>query len=249
MLRPYFHGAGVSIPVMPTALPGLRLPLGRRRLGPGAAVAIFVHAAIVGALLIHGRELARRGPPGGGSRAPSGGVNFFAIPGAAPAAVDVAPPLRLTVSDVATLRRIQVELPPLEPLRTTVSAPLQDYRVVGDGGGGGGAGPGATAGSGAGMGTGTGSEAGYIFPASPRTAILPPPGQVPGSVAGHTLRVKFWVATDGRVTRVEVNPPIADGAYSREFQQRMMAYQFYPAHTRDGQSVAGVVTISVRIGH
>ena len=76
-----------------------------------------------------------------------------------------------------------------------------------------------------------------------------PPGQVPGSVAGHTLRVKFWVATDGRVTRVEVNPPIADGAYSREFQQRMMAYQFYPAHTRDGQSVAGVVTISVRIGH
>ena len=232
---------------MPTALPGLRLPLGRRRLGPGAALALFVHAAIVGALLIYGRELARRGPLAGGSRAPSGGVNFFAIPGAAPAAVDVAPPPRLTVSDLSALRRIQVELPPLEPLRTTVSAPLQDYRVVGDGGGGG-AGPGAAPGTGAGMGTGTGSEAGYIVPASPRTAILPPPGQAPGSVAGHTLRVRFWVATDGRVTRVEVDPPIVDGAYSREFQQRMMAYQFYPAHTRDGQIVASVDTITIHIG-
>jgi hypothetical protein len=208
-----------------------------------------MHAAIVGALLIHGRELARRGPQAGGSRPPGGRVNFFAIPAGAPAAVDVAPPLRLTVSDLAVLRRIQVELPPIEPLRTTVSAPLLDYRVVAGGGGGAGGGGDGGMSPGAGMGTGTGIEAGYIFPASPRTAILPPPGQAPGSVAGHTLRVKFWVATDGRVTRVEVNPPIVDGAYSREFQQRMMAYQFYPAHTRDGQSVASVVTISVRIGH
>src|SRR5690348_14536868 len=97
---------------MPTALPGLRLPLGRRRLGPGAALALIMHAAIVGALLIHGRELARRGPQAGGSRPPGGRVNFFAIPAGAPAAVDVAPPLRLTVSDLAVLRRIQVELPP-----------------------------------------------------------------------------------------------------------------------------------------
>jgi len=33
-------------------LPGLRLPLGPRRLGPGAALAVFVHAAVVGALVI-----------------------------------------------------------------------------------------------------------------------------------------------------------------------------------------------------
>jgi hypothetical protein len=68
-------------------------------------------------------------------------------------------------------------------------------------------------------------------------------------VAGRTIRVKFWVSADGRVTRVEVDPPIVDGAYSRDFQQRMMAYQFYPAHTRDGRTMAGAVTISVRIGH
>src|SRR5690348_6089836 len=137
MLRPYFHGAGVSIPVMPTPLPGLRLPLGRRRLAPGAALALFVHATIVGALLIYGRDVARRGPQAGGSGAR---VNFFALAAGAPAAVDVAPPLRLTVADLATLRRIQVELPPIEPLRTTVSAPLLDYRVVGGGGGAGGGG-------------------------------------------------------------------------------------------------------------
>ena len=55
--------------------------------------------------------------------------------------------------------------------------------------------------------------------------------------------------TSTRVTRVEVDPPIADAEYGREFQQRMMAYRFYPAHTRDGRSVANVVTIPIRIGH
>src|SRR5207247_2535558 len=79
---------------------------------------------------------------------------------------------------------------------------------------------------------------------------LPPPlAKVPGSVAGRTYVVKFWVAADGRVTRVEVDPPITDAAYSREFQQRMMAYQFYPARTRDGRNVASVVPVPLRIGN
>jgi hypothetical protein len=99
------------------------------------------------------------------------------------------------------------------------------------------------------VGSGTGDEAGYIFPASPRTAILPPLARVPGSVAGHTYRLKFWVSVEGRVTRVDVEPPIADAAYAREFQQRMMAYQFYPAHTRDGRNVTCVVTVPLRIGN
>jgi len=72
---------------------------------------------------------------------------------------------------------------------------------------------------------------------------------VPGSVAGRTYRVRFWVAADGRVTRVEVEPPIAEAAYSREFQRRMLAYQFYPARTRDGRNVASVVTVPLRIGN
>jgi len=82
-----------------------------------------------------------------------------------------------------------------------------------------------------------------------RASRLPPLAKVPGSVAGRTYRVRFWVAADGRVTRVEVDPPITDANYSREFQQRMMAYQFYPAHTRDGRNVASIVTVPLRIGN
>jgi hypothetical protein len=225
------------------------LPLGRRRFGPGAAVALVVHAAIVGALVNHGREIL--GGAQGGSRAPGNArVNFFAIPAGAPAAVDMALP-RLTPSDLSALRRIHVELPPLELLQPILPVPTAALSGGGGtaagGAGGRGTGPGAAAG--VGVGSGTGDEASYIFPASPRTAILPPLARVPGSVAGRTYRVKFWVSVDGRVTRVDVEPPIADAAYGREFQQRMMAYQFYPAHTRDGRNVTYVVTVPLRIGN
>src|SRR2546428_585321 len=110
-------------------------------------------------------------------------------------------------------------------------------------------GPGGGGGTGAALGPGMGGEGGYIFVPSAGTAILPPLAKVPGSVAGRTYRVRFWVAADGRVTRVEVDPPITDANYSREFQQRMMAYQFYPAHTRDGRNVASIVTVPLRIGN
>src|SRR5256885_15905538 len=43
-----------TLPARPP-LPGLRLPLGRRRLGPGATLAVFVHAVIVGVLVEIGR--------------------------------------------------------------------------------------------------------------------------------------------------------------------------------------------------
>ena len=231
-------------------LPGLRLPLGRPRLGPGAALAVFAHVVIVGALLIRGREILGRGQ--GGSRASGDArVNFFAVPAGAPAAVDMALPPRLTLSDLSALRRIHVELPPLEPPQVMLPAPTAAVEGGGGnaGGGGGGRVPGPGAAAGVGVGPGTGDEAGYIFPASPRTAILPPLARVPGSVAGRTYRVMFWVSVEGRVTRVDVVPPIADAAYGREFQQRMMAYQFYPAHTRDGRNVTYVVTVPLRIGN
>jgi hypothetical protein len=176
-------------------------------------------------------------------------VNFFAIPAGAPAAVDMALPPRLTLSDLSALGRIHVELPPVALPQAT--APLPTAALGGEGGGGvsGGRGTGIAAAAGAGVGSGTGDEAGYIFPASPRTTILPPLARVPGSVAGRAYRVKFWVSAEGRVTRVDVEPPIADAGYGREFQQRMMAYQFYPAHTRDGRNVSYVVMVSLRIGN
>src|SRR5207247_9517705 len=118
-------------------LPGRRLPLGRRRLGPGAALAVFVHAVIVGVLVVGGREIVGRGQ--GESRAGGGEarVNFFAIPPGAPAAVDMALPARLTPSDLSALRRIHVELQPVELRQTTLPPPAaaQGGNVGGGGGG------------------------------------------------------------------------------------------------------------------
>jgi len=227
------------------------LPLGRRRLGLGAALATLAHALIVCALVIYGREILGRAQ-GGSAASGEARVNFFAIPAGAPAAVEMTLPPRLALYDLSALRRINVELPPLELSQATLPVPTTAALGGGGGNAGGGAagrgtGPGAATGSG--VGSGTGDEAGYIFPASPRTAILPPLAKVPGSVAGRTYRVKFWVSIEGRVTRVDVVPPIADAAYGREFQQRMMAYQFYPAHTRDGRNVTYVVTVPLRIGN
>jgi hypothetical protein len=78
---------------------------------------------------------------------------------------------------------------------------------------------------------------------------VPPLANVPGSAAGRTYRIRFSVAADGRVTRVEIDPPIADDAYRREFIERMQGYVFNPA--RDGRNGACVVTVTVplRIGH
>lgn len=240
----------------PPPLPGLRLPLSRRRLAPGTIAAVVAHAAIVGMVLAAGRAV-RRGsgsPYDGGAGPGARRVNFFALSGAArpaPAAVDVAAAPRVTLSDLAALQRIPVALPPLDLGRGAIPPPAV---VSGGQGGGGGprgtgvAGPGNAAG-GVGVGSGTGDEAGYIFPASPRTAILPPLAKVPGAVAGRWYRVKFWVTADGRVTRVDVDPPIVDAEYGREFQQHMMAYRFYPARTRDGRTVAYVATVPLRIGN
>src|SRR5207237_8652916 len=99
--------------------------------------------------------------------------------------------------------------------------PLPGVPVCGGTGGAEGAraGGGPASGAGAGAGPGTGDEGGYILHAAPRTAILPPLAQVPGSVAGRTLRVSFWVAADGRVTRVEVDPPIGDARYDQEVER------------------------------
>jgi len=211
-----------------------------------------VHALILAVLIVHGREVLQRlpgapGHGGGGGNRPQ--VNFFTLPTTGPTAVLVPAAPALALSDVRSLPQLKLDLPPLEVPRETVRVALLGGAAAGASGAGPGAGGGQGGGTGADAGPGTGGEGGYIFVASPRTAILPPLTKVPGSVAGRTYVVKFWVAVDGRVTRVEIDPPIADAAYSREFQQRMMAYQFYPARTRDGRNVASVVPVPLRIGN
>jgi len=243
------------------APPALRLELRSRRSWPSALASLFAHAALIAVLLVQGRAALRRGAvPGGGGGGGGGGgdrpvINFFPLPaGAAPAAVDVpqAPPF--TVTALPALQQIRLDLPRVEVPQPDLAAGLRSVPAAAVAGGqgpgvGGGEGAGAGPGAGGAAGPGTGDEGGYIFVAAPRTAILPPLAKVPSSVAGRTYRVRFWVAADGRVTRVEVEPPIAEAAYRREFQRRMLAYQFYPARTRDGRNVASVVTVPLRIGN
>jgi len=238
----------VNAPDARPPIPGLRLPLPSRGVAPGAALAVLAHASVIGALLIRGQESTGRAAP---PVAPNA-VNFFVLSRGTPASVDVALTPHVPLADLSGLRRIAIELPPVDLPRATLPLPVMP--VSGGTGGAegaraGGGGPATGVGTAAGAGPGTGDEGGYILHAAPRTAILPPLAQVPGSVVGRTLRVSFWVAADGRVTRVDVDPPIADAAYNREFQRRMMAYQFYPAHTRGGRTLADVVIVPLRIGN
>jgi hypothetical protein len=102
------------------------------------------------------------------------------------------------------------------------------------------------------VGTGVGSDSGPgsgggksdIFAASPRWAIFPPNG-APSGVKGKKHEVRFWVTAQGRVTRIEVTPPIKDAGYRREFTERMMGYLFNPATTRDGRHVDYVASVTV----
>ncbi len=246
-----------NLPPPPPPVPGLRLPLRRRRLGSGAALSFLVHAGVIVLFVARGRELLAPGARGERSGVRGGGagaVNFFALPASAPAEIAIPAAPHVTLSELPALRQIPVQLPPIDLPRVTLPPPLPaaaSAETRAGAGGPGAGGPGAAAGGGAGadLGPGTGGEGGYIFVASPRTAILPPLSKVPGSVAGRTYRVRFWVSVEGRVTRVEVEPPITDAGYSREFQQRMLAYQFYPARTRDGRNVASVVLVPLRIGN
>jgi len=226
-------------------LPGLRLPLPSRGVAPGAVLAVLVHASVIAALVIRGRE------PAGGRLGPAApdAVNFFVLSRGTPASVDVALAPHVPLPDLSGLRRIAIELPPLDLPRPSLPLPVIPLSSGTGGAEGARAGGGPATGGAGGAGPGTGDEGGYILHAAPRTAILPPLAQVPGSVAGRTLRVSFWVAADGRVTRVAVDPPIADAAYDREFQRRMMAYQFYPAHTRGGRTLEDVVIVPLRIGN
>src|SRR5437879_883928 len=241
------------------APPALRLELRSRRSWPSALASLFAHAALIAVLLVQGRAALRHGAvPGGGGGGGGGGadrpvINFFPVPaGAAPAVVDVPQAPRVTVTALPALQQIRLDLPSVAapPPDLTAGRRTVAAAAVGGGqgpGGGGGAGAGAGPGAGAAAGPGTGDEGGYILPASLRTAVMPPLSNVPGSVLGRTYRVRFWVSAEGRVTRVEWDPPITNADYSREFQQRMMAFRFYPAHTRDGQNVASVVTVGVTV--
>src|SRR2546425_452628 len=111
-------------------------------------------------------------------------------------------------------------------------------------GGGKGPGPGGGQGTGTGpgseVGPGTGGEGSYILRADLKGLIVPPDCAPRGR-----YQLRFWVAADGRVTDVEIDPLPKDPSCRGDFVGRMKAYRFAPARTRDGQPVASIYPVQI----
>lgn len=234
------------------------LPLPRRREGPAAMLSFLAHVTIAILVLWRGAALFQSGtgtgsgPRGGGGGGGRPAVSWFALPSVSAAqAQDMpqAPTVSVPTLALPVTEPVKIDVPP--PTSIAITPPA----AVGTGNGttgGPGQGPGTGGGTGTGTGTGVGADsgsgsgggAGYIFPASPRWTIFPPPG-APRETRGRRHEVRFWVTAQGRVTRVEVTPPIKDAGYRREFNERMMGYLFNPATTRDGRAVDYVASVTV----
>jgi hypothetical protein len=233
------------------------LPLPRRRAGRAAALSFVAHVTIAVLVLWRGAALFQSG--GGGGAGPRGGgggggrpaVSWFALPTlSTPQAADVPPAPAVTVPTVAVPEPDAVKIDiPRPAIAVTPPAAIGTGQGTTGGpgqgpGSGGGRGTGTGTGVGADSGSGSGGAAGDIFPASPRWTIFPPPG-APREARGRRHEVRFWVTAEGRVTRVEVVPPIKDAGYRREFTERMMGYLFNPATTRDGRRVDYIASVTV----
>jgi hypothetical protein len=219
-------------------------------------VSFVAHLIIAALVLWRGAQFVQGGGGGPGPRGGGGGggrpaMSWFALPTpSAPQETAIPPAPDITVP--------MVSVTPVIPEAVKIVMPtiaMTPPAAIGTGAGtsgGPGQGPGTGGGKGAGRGTGVGVDSGSgsggnasdIFPASPRWTIFPPPG-APREARGRRHEVRFWVTSDGRVTRVEVNPPIKDAGYRREFTERMMGYLFNPATTRDGRHVDYIASVTV----
>jgi periplasmic protein TonB len=249
----------LAVPGTPPLFNSYSLPQPRRRHGRAAALSLLAHIGIAVLVLWRGATLMAGGGGGTGPRGGGGGggpsvVTWFTLPaGSAPQAVDMPAAPTVVVPTMALPDPVKIDVPPLETISPPVAPPPPAVAGSGTGttggpgqgpGSGGGQGTGTGLGSGSDAGPGSGGEAGYILPATPRWALTPPQG-APAGVHGRPYQVRFWVTADGRVTRVEVTPPIKDAAYRRRFQEAMMGFRFTPAATRDGRRIDYVASVTV----
>jgi len=224
-------------------------------------VSVLVHAGLLAALWWPAKSLldsggggggiGPRGGGGGGGRSLSSVIALEAY--AAPAQPEPEPEPEEPVPPIAVENIPTPEVMSLDELaRIEVPHGATDALVPGAGagtGGGPGSGTGTGGGSGSGSGTGVGTGQGpgsggddsYILLATPRGIILPPECVSPGS----RFQVRFWVAADGRVTDVEIQPPPRDKSCRRDFEVRMRGYRFEPAKTREGAAVASIYPITI----
>ena len=216
--------------------PVAQLRVGGRPWGLVAWVSLLGHAGLIVLLVLHGRALleratTRRGAAGGDS------VQFFTLTAPAMEAVGIPAAPTVTLSAIPPVAPLAVDLSAISvPLLPPAATSGSFVRGSSPSGAGAGAGPGGAGGP------GTGDEERYIFPPNPRGVIVPPE-KAPKSVRGRRYRATFWVGADGRVERVDVNPPIDDAEYRQALLERLMDFAFYPARNRAGLAIPGVVPI------
>jgi hypothetical protein len=216
-------------------------------------VAIAILVLWRGAVLFEGGGGGGSGPRGGGGGGGRPAVSWLALPTSSspqPETAQQAPAVTVPTVAPPVTEPVKIELPP----PTIAIVPPAPTAAVGTGDGttgGPGQGPGRGGGTGTGTGTGTGADAGPgsggdasdIIGAKPRLIINTPVGAPPDAKGGHEVR--FWVRADGRVTKIEVTPPIKDGGYRRAFMEAMRGFLFDPARTLDGRPVDSVYRLTV----
>jgi len=238
--------------------PTLRLPKSDDRpfIG-GTAASVTVHGLLILLVAWTGGRVSGDLFRSGGGLGPAGGgggggsqVTYVELPPyvtAAPAAREAPTPEREVELPIPrpSVREIPAEQPQIRIVRPTGPIVAAEYigRAPGSGGDrgagtgtGGGIGTGEGQGVGSGVGPGTGGEGGDGLAPRSRQMLLPP--DAPSDVKGTEYRVRFWIDERGRVTDIDVDPPIRDPKYRKTFRDRMMQYRFYPARRADGTLVA-----------
>src|SRR5258708_2299881 len=223
-----------SAPSLPP--PTLRLPTERRHHGAAVLLASLAHGAIIAVLLWRGAALLASDGNGPGPRGGGGGeggrpaVRFLALPAfSAPQAFDVPAPPTITVSEIPMPDPAALKLPPVDVPRLPVAATAAPSVGTGPGSGGGGAqGTGTGMGSGSDVGSGRGGEAGYILGADLKGLIIPP-----DCAPRARYHLRFWVAADGSVTDVTIDPLPKDPSCRRGFVGRGEGDKFAAPRTRD----------------
>ena len=237
--------------------PGAVLPEARVSFKGGTATAILVHGLLVLIIIWTGIQAANRlmgtgpgtGPAGGGGG--MGAVTYVELP----AFIGQDQGVRAPEPEDA------IEFSLLESQVKVISRPIRQERFPqtlarvapavwqGRGGGsdnsrgsGGGAGSGSGTGIGSDTGPGTGGGQGAVLAPEPR-AVIYPATKPPASVSGVQLLIHFWVDARGRVTKVEVEPTLADDSYMRELLQSLRQWVFYPARTAEGRPTEGELVV------
>jgi protein TonB len=243
----------------------LRLELpGQRRRRPWAfGLALVLHLALLAFLASDaGRAWVRAlapGPVAVPERAAGGGggggrersVAYISLP-ADPAPRPVVPPKIPVVPRPEPAAAVPPPVVPPAVDTTSVatapapSAPADSVGTGGTGGrpGAGGQGGGTGAGTGPGTGPGVGGAVGQGSAPEPRQLVLPP-ADYPRDMRGRRVDVTFFVAADGRVERIAIDPEIRDGGFARKFEEAMRNYRFRPARSPEGTPVPGTTTVTV----